>query len=246
MKSLLTITLIIIFSFYISSCKKDKNDDNNDNQNNPTLPIAGPNVSDTDGNVYHSVVIGTQTWMTENLKTTKYRDGTPIPNIVNDSIWNSLTTGARCDNSHDTNNSITYGRLYNWYAVTDTHNLAPQGWHIPSHSEWNILGKFLDNSIDTNNFGYNGTTIGYLLKESGNTHWHGTNEANNESGFTALPAGCLTPAGMYPPGGQTYWWSTAQNVGPATTARGLTSDSYQIIIQDLYKTDGLSVRCIKD
>jgi len=240
-KNFIIISLTIIISSLTTQCKKDKTNEDSSS----SIIVYGPNVIDVDGNLYHSIIIGNQTWMLENLKTTKFRDGTPIPNVTNDSLWNSLTTAAYCDNSNDTNNSNIYGRLYNGYAVTDTHHIAPQGWHIPSKSEWNILEKFLDNSVDTNTTGYVGTHIGILLKESGNTHWQGTNSATNKSGFAALPAGLLTPAGMYSPGGRCYWWSTVFDT-LTSSARGLIYNSDQIIIQNLFTTDGLSVRCVKD
>src|SRR5665647_3709784 len=95
-------------------------------------------VTDIDGNVYHTVTIGTQVWMVENLKTTKYRNGDPIPNVTDNIAWGALTTGAYCNYNNDTNNSITYGRLYNWYAANNR-NIAPSGWHVPTVAEWTIL-----------------------------------------------------------------------------------------------------------
>lgn len=114
-----------------SSCKKD------DNNNN------GSTVKDIDGNVYHTIVIGTQTWMLENLKTTKYSNGDPIPNITDSLTWVSLETGAYCNYNNDENNSVIYGRLYNWYSVNDSRKLAPVGWHVPNDSEWRTLTDFL-------------------------------------------------------------------------------------------------------
>ena len=107
--------------------------------NNNTTPAS--TVTDIDGNVYHFETIGTQVWMVENLKTTKYRDGTSIPNVTINSAWSSLTTGAYCDYSNTSSNSDVYGRMYNWYAINDTHHICPAGWHIPTDAEWTTLNQ---------------------------------------------------------------------------------------------------------
>ena len=98
--------LVGVLPLLTNSCKKD--------DNNPT---GGSTVTDIDGNVYHTVKIGTQIWMAENLKTTRYRDSTSIQNVTGNTAWNNLTSGAYCDYENDSSNSETYGRLYNWYAV---------------------------------------------------------------------------------------------------------------------------------
>ena len=96
-------------------------------------------VTDIDSNTYQTVKIGNQWWMTENLKVTHYRNGNAIPNVTDDSAWSSLTTGAYCIYNHDESNATTYGRLYNCYAVTDSRNIAPAGWHVPTDAEWTTL-----------------------------------------------------------------------------------------------------------
>lgn len=97
-----------------------------------SFPNCGT-VTDIDGNVYKTVTIGTQCWMSENLKTTKYRNGNPIPNITDNGAWAALTTGAYCwYNNDESNNKVTYGALYNYYAVNDSRSIAPVGWHIPT------------------------------------------------------------------------------------------------------------------
>src|SRR5574344_1392260 len=94
------------------------------------VTISMPTVTDIDGNVYHTITIGTQTWMVENLKVSKYNDGTAIPNVTDATAWAALTTGAYCDYNNDVANGTKYGHLYNWYAV-NTGKLAPSGWHGP-------------------------------------------------------------------------------------------------------------------
>lgn len=143
----------------------------------PTLS----DISDIDGNVYKIVTIGSQVWMAENLRTTKYKDGSLIPNIKNKDDWEMATTGAFCtyNNTSKADSISTYGLLYNWYAV-NTGKIAPVGWHIPSDDEWNILINYLGNNYNA----------GGRLKETGTKHWLTPNlGANNERGFTALPSG---------------------------------------------------------
>ena len=106
----------------LSSCKKDSNTPNN-------------TVTDIDGNVYNTVTIGTQVWMKENLKVSKYRNGDPIPTNLTDAAWGAATTGAYSIYNNDAANNTTYGKLYNWYAVVDSRNLCPVGWHVPSDAE---------------------------------------------------------------------------------------------------------------
>ena len=102
-------------------------------------------VTDIDGNVYNTVVIGTQTWIAENLKTTKYNDGTPIPNVTLDATWAVLATEAYSDYANTPANAAIYGRLYNWYVASSTNpkNVCPTGWHVPTDAEWTTLTTYL-------------------------------------------------------------------------------------------------------
>ena len=103
-------------------------------------------VTDIDGNLYYTVKIGEQWWMLENLRVTHYRNGDAIPNVTDDAEWEGLSTGAYCDYDNDPANVATYGRLYNWYAVGDSRNIAPAGWHVPSDDEWQTLVDYLGGS----------------------------------------------------------------------------------------------------
>jgi len=145
-------------------------------------------VTDIDGNVYQIVKIGTQVWMAENLKTTKYRNGDPIPNVTEGgTAWAALTTGAyRWYLNNAATYKATYGALYNWYSVADSRNLAPIGWHVSTDAEWNTLTTFLDED-------------GGKLKETGFSHWRGGYIVadTNATGFTALPGGCCHDDGTY-------------------------------------------------
>ena len=119
------------------------------------------NVTDDDGNVYHSVTIGTQVWMVENLKTTKYNDGTSIPLVTDATDWHNLLTPGYCWNNNDeATYKATYGALYNWYTV-NTGNLCPTGWHVPGDAEWTTLTTYLGGE----------DVAGGKLKEVGITHW---------------------------------------------------------------------------
>ena len=195
-------------------------------------------VTDIDGNVYHAVTIGTQVWMVENLKTTKYRDGTSIPNVTGNTAWSILTTGAYCDYNNTPSNSATYGRLYNWYAATDAHNIAPTGWHVPTDAEWSTLTTYLGGE----------SVAGGKLKEIGTTHWTSPNTgATNETGFTALPGGYRDYGGtFYGIGDYGYWWSATENDATYAWYRNMNYDFSDVSSYNVDKELGFSVRCVRD
>lgn len=170
-------------------------------------------VTDIDGNVYKTVKIGNQVWMAENLRVTRYRNGKAIPNVTTKSKWKKLKKGAYCSYKNNDSNIGTYGLLYNWYAVNDSRNLAPAGWHVPTDEEWKQLEMYLGMSqTETNDTGWRGTDEGGKLKEIGTTHWKSPNTgATNLSGFTAVPGGCRTYDGtFYSIGTSAYFWSATE------------------------------------
>ena len=182
-------------------------------------------MQDQEGNSYKTIIIGTQTWMAQNLKTTKYRNGDQISNTK---ISETLTSGAYFYDEF----FATYGAYYNWYAVNDSRNIAPAGWHVPSLSEWETLITFLG--------GY--SLAGGNLKEGTFTHWWDNIGGYNSSGFTALPAGGIDGMGL------TGWfWSSTPFEGKAYSlelhdkSAGVNLDCFFS-----YKWNGLSVRCIKN
>jgi uncharacterized protein (TIGR02145 family) len=202
-----------------------------------TLSSSGT-VTDIDGNVYQTITIGTQVWMAENLKTTKYRDGTSIPNVTDANQWGGLTTGAYCDYNNVVSNSTTYGRLYNWYAVSDSRNIAPAGWHVPTDAEWTTLTTCLGGE----------SVAGGKLKEAGTAYWLSPNTcANNEIGFTALPSGWLGST-FYDIGNNCTWWSATADSDLLTHAwiRELFYNFSSVGRITFHKSGGYSVRCIKD
>ena len=195
-------------------------------------------VIDFEGNIYDVIRIGTQLWTKENLKATKYNNGDPIPSVSDSLTWNHLTTGAVCD--YDTPaNSVIYGKLYNLYAVNDSRNICPTGWHVPKPTEWSTLLTYL---------GWDSSTGG-KLKETGLAHWAYPNTgATNESGFTALPGGMRFPQGSVDIRQEGYWWAASSDIieiampglfynrSDFNFAGGPHGDSI----------NGLSVRCLKD
>jgi len=197
--------------------------------------VLGETVTDIDGNVYHTITIGTQVWMVENLRTTKYNDGTSIP-LVTDSVeWSTLSTPGYCWYNNDAANP--YGALYNWFTV-NTGKLAPTGWHVPTSAEWTILTTYLGGA----------SVAGGKLKETGTTHWLSPNEgANNETGFTALPGGFRFSNGAYYYiGDRGYWWSSSEYDVYEAWGRGMTSFYSDVNIFFAIKIFGHSVRCVRN
>jgi uncharacterized protein (TIGR02145 family) len=204
-------------------------------------PIDTYALKDIDGNVYTAVRIGTQTWMVENLKVTKYRNGDPITNITDYSSWkNTLTTGAYCWYGNDLANKADYGALYNWYALSDPRGLVPLGWHIPTDAEWATLISFLGGLNEA----------GGKLKEAGLEHWSGPNIANNVSGFTALPGGYQEGLGNSTSGINVcgVWWSSTLENGTNLNVWTYRLDNNLFNVQRSLsgKYEGFSVRCIMD
>ncbi|MBU1720846.1 MAG: hypothetical protein KKA07_17400, partial [Bacteroidetes bacterium] len=205
-------------------------------------------VTDRDGNVYQTVEIGNQHWMQENLRTTKFSDGSPIPSGSDSATWVNLSTPGFCWYNNDSvAYSGEYGALYNWYSV-ETGNLCPYGWHVPAEWEWNILGKYLDNSLDTTLSGWVGSDVGGKLKEVGLAHWNSPNAgATNSVGFTALPGGYRLGDATYDMiGSYGTWWTATENTTSDAWHRFLYTNNAQVFRDVSIKPIGLSVRCVKD
>jgi uncharacterized protein (TIGR02145 family) len=241
--------LLIAVLLFASVTACDKTDDPGGDS-----PSAGT-MNDADGNKYNTVKIGSQVWTVENLKTTKYNDGTSIPNVTEGNSWTKLTTGAYCNYDNLESNAITYGRLYNWYAV-NTGKLAPAGWHVPTDADWTIL----ENYLIANGYNYDGTKYVDKVAKSlcAKTNWAlssgaGTPgaapENNNGTGFTALPGGGrLNFDGTF--GGiEKYgcWWSSAGDSGGYPSNRYLGYGNKELVIYgDFFKEGGFSVRLVRD
>ena len=202
----------------------------------------GPNISDNDGNTYKTVYIGTQQWMAENLKVTKYNDGTSIPNISDNTQWSNLTTGAWSYYNNDVANNAKYGKLYNWYAVSPTtngnKNVCPTGWHVPTDAEWTVLTDYLGGE----------NVAGGKMKEVGTTSWNSPNtDATNTSLFTGLPGGSRGYGGDYGSiGSYGIWWSSTELNTSFAWYRYLSNFFGNADRLNAYKKNGLSVRCLRD
>ena len=215
----LKLYLLCLALFYLSSCT-DTNA-----------------VTDVDGNVYKTVKIGNQIWMAENLKVTKYSNGNPIFQVADNSDWSNQNTGAFCNYNNFLKNVKAYGRLYNWYAVTDSRNLAPEGWHLPSSDE--IIE--LVNSLK-------GDTIAAAKMKMDSGIWlNSVASTTNESGFSALPSGYRYHDGTFHTfGSNGYWWTTTKSYEIYDWSPRLF-DSFADVIRDPeYMNYGFAVRCVKD
>lgn len=189
-------------------------------------------VSDADGNEYNTVKIGTQIWIVENLKTTKYRNGDAIPVVISDSDWRNLTTGACCIYRDDESIVEKYGRLYNWYAVNDNRNIAPEGWHVATYADWSVLTNYLGGE----------EIAAHKLKaiEAG---------GNNSSGFNALLGGNRHFDGPYNYLDLYGYWFCAPEGGiESLWLRSMSSSHGGKVdrFETEYKRSGFSVRCVKD
>jgi uncharacterized protein (TIGR02145 family) len=203
-------------------------------KNNAVTPQQPKNdsdvVKDIDGNVYHTVKIGIQTWMVENLRVTHYQNGDPIPYSSTD-----ITKGAYCNYNNDTTLAAVYGRLYNYAATSFSPNICPAGWHLPTDNEWTQLE--LDLGGDN--------IIGGDIKEAGTTHWKAPNTgATNNSRLNGLPAGHCDGGIFYELGEKAFFWASPLD----TRSRGLDYSRAQILtwINDGSAFQFVSVRCLKD
>jgi len=197
-------------------------------------------LTDIDGNTYSHVKIGNQIWMVENLKTTHYRngdeitDGTGVGDISTETdpkYWFAF--------DDDLDNVSTYGRLYTWYAVNDSRNICPDGWHVPTDEEWTILTDYLGGL----------SVAGGKLKETGTTHWDSPNDgATNETGFTALPGSYRSNTSGFPHGlgNQGIWWAASESGSEDAWYRWVYYGDSAVGRDDNPKQQGFSVRCIKD
>jgi uncharacterized protein (TIGR02145 family) len=232
----------LIFAFALTSslfsCKKETTTQNNTGEN----AVYGPKITDIEGNSYKTVTIGTQTWMAENLKVSKYNDGTTITNIPDNTKWVNDTTGAWSNYNNSDSLGKIYGKLYNWYAVSKTtngnKNVCPTGWHVPTDAEWTILTDYLGGA----------SIAGGEMKEVGTTSWNSPNKgATNTSLFSGLPGGARDDSGGYGYIGKFGgWWSSSEFLPSNILIRSLEYDNGKADWSYAYEEGGLSVRCLKD
>ena len=237
------------------SCKKEATNTNSTtNSSNGVTCVENPNINftsigtpvgkfsdcikDIDGNVYKTVTIGTQTWMAENLKVSKYNDGTSIKNIIDNTLWNNDTSGAWAYYNNDAANNAKYGKLYNWYAVSKTtngnKNVCPTGWHVPTDAEWSNLIDFL---------GGEKVACG-KMKAVGISNWKGS---TNSSLFTGLPSARRSLDGTFRfIDTVCVWLSSSESSLNDCLVRFINSGVDNVYRDNGSKNNGASVRCIRD
>ena len=237
------------------NCPNVANADQADSDGDGTGDVC-ETVADIDGNIYNVIIFGGQWWLRENLRTSKYNNGDIIPNITTPySTWEGLTEGAYCDYNNNPENASTYGHLYKWWTVVDTRNLCPDGWHVPSLSEWETLRDYLI----ANNYGYSGPGSTDVAKSmAASSGWSEYGElgtvgndqiSNNSSGFSLRPGGHRNPTGEFLAQGATSpCWSISEEEGNIYRAWriSLYSSDSELNLLALPKGYGFGVRCIKN
>jgi len=239
------LSLIGLTILTIAGCKKQDIHIINPDDKGYTTAIFTPEktygtVTNIDGNTYKTIVIGTQTWMAENLRTTHYLNGDSIPGVSNNLQWSYLYSGACCaiNNTRNKDSIATFGLLYNWYATADIRKLAPAGWHIPTSEEWGILTQ-LERSIGK---------AGNKLKEKGTMHWKvDSTGTTNESGFTALPGGYRNIGGISSSlTTNGFWWQSNESNSSNANSILMVSGYGIAITMISSKNYGCAIRCIKN
>ena len=217
--------LACAFILLSPSCKKSNDSDAN-------------MVYDLQGNAYHTVTIGTQTWMVENLMSTKYNTGIDITYIGDTATTVQLVNGAYTNYNNSSDYAAVFGRLYNWFAV-NSGTLAPKGWHVATNDDWATLAAYLGGLSEA----------GGALKQAGTTYWSVPNlGATNSSGFTALPGGyryhnSISSTGE---GDAGIWWTGSQADSLSAYYYELTSDEALLTSNAYDMRDFFSVRCVKN
>ncbi|MCX6161728.1 MAG: hypothetical protein NTV87_10420 [Ignavibacteriae bacterium] len=192
-------------------------------------------VTDKDDSTYKTITISKQIWMAENLNVEHYRNGDPIPQVQDKEEWDNQTTGAWCYYENNSGNGTTYGRLYNWYAVSDPRGLAPDGWHIPTNDEWTKLINYLGGA----------EVAGEKMKTT--SGWDENGNGTNTSGFNAIPGGYRNHEGYFINIGRNalFWTSTEFN-STNILFRNVIGSIPDVYNPNYTKDFGLSVRCVKD
>lgn len=239
------IPILVVSLFSMIQCGTDSGNKVSD------LFMCGEILTDLDGNQYQTIKIGDKCWMTENLRTLKYSDGTDIPNYPVEADWRTTNIGAWVNYANNSSNDEIYGKIYNWFAVTDGRGVCPSGWMVPGDEDWKTLEIFIGMSqSDADDTGWRGTdeNISGKLRSAGTDYWEPPNAgASNESGFSGMPSGLRYPDGRFVSLGRSafYWTSTWYSISEAygraiVFSRGGVS-------RGIYRKDfGLSVRCILD
>jgi uncharacterized protein (TIGR02145 family) len=207
-------------------------------------------VADIDGNVYNTIIIGSQEWMIENLKTTRYTNGSEIPNITNGNQWTQLNNGAWCHYENNAAYGEIYGNLYNWFTVVDSRGLCPTGWHVPFDTEWKQLELELGMPLsEVSQVDYRGDSLNIGGQMKTIELWQLPNiGATNSSGFSGLPGGgrqfgsqflYINTLGL--------WWSASESSNNTSWGRYLDNENAGIYRHyAFFQTEGKSIRCVRD
>ncbi len=232
----LLLTMISLAGLFFVSCNDEDDVTTGNNENGSTNIVEGT-LTDADDNTYTTVQIGTQTWMAENLRTTKYNDGTSIPNVTANTDWESLSTPAYCWYENDSLAAIdsNYGALYNYYTV-ETEKICPEGWHIPTYDEWKTLIFYIESD------GYTDSAAIALKTTLG---WKDDGNGDNHYGFAAAPAPLrygVSGDGAFSSitNGGVYWW--IENGKNAYLGYAINDLKYKT--EDEEK--GICIRCLQD
>lgn len=254
---------ILIMSAYLLilsvGCEKNDDDENENENGNIDHEITYGSVTDIDGNIYKTVDIGDQKWMAENLRVSRFNNGDSLAGYLNNSEWDSTQIGAYAYWDKDSAMLEAYGMFYNWYAVNDSRNICPSGWHVPSDYEWNQLSDYLINNYDvitSKNVGnylkscrQEGSPLGDSCDTQEHPRWTGDNThyGRDVFGFSALPAGKREDYGDYVAVGRgAFFWSANEISNNEAIAFGfLHNDGDLQMGGDVYST-GFCIRCIKD
>lgn len=231
MRITITTSLLLIIIFYSSGSTSNE-------QTSSQRIIYQDDVEDIDGNIYKTVKIGRQIWMAENLKVTRFRNGSPIPKLQQESDWSIQRKGAYCVDMQTDEYANVYGLLYNFYAVDDQQGLSPEGWRIPNKEDWHQLIEYLGGE----------SSAGGKMKDTGSALWLRENRGmTNESGFSALPSGGRGRLGdVGEVGYYATWWSSSAEDSLYAWHWGLYPEGAGIRFNPGHKTSGFSVRCIKE
>lgn len=244
-KVLSNYSIVVLIAVLFFGCRPEDPIKPYNPTNGLTTAVFNPNksygtVTDIDANTYKTIKIGDQIWMAENLRVTHYSNGDEIPNIKDSTLWASQIEGAYCNynNTEDLDTIATFGRLYNWYTTQDIRGLAPKGWRVANSVDWLILIDYLGGD----------TIASKHLKEEGTLHWDGPNNADNSSGFTALP-GSWRYYRYYPIQFGLYgsFWTSSLYSDISAPFLYLTTWNDNLVYKGFnYKVNGYSIRCIKE
>lgn len=255
---LLFLTSVALVLMLATSCD-NANPSSKKDDNNPEDPNVIPaTIKDIDGNVYTTVKIGNQVWTVENLKVTKYNDGSAISFDTSSATWRGATTPKYCfyKNNNNADSIKKYGVLYNWHVVNPANpkKIAPAGWHVPTDAEWDTLETYLI----VNGYNWDATTTGNKIAKSmaANTDWKSDFELgsigndlsiNNRSGFSALPGGCRSfGGGYYDQSTFGGWWSSTELNAVYAHCRFFYYKEDLLSRRSDLKTFGFSVRLVRD